>query len=198
MAGNFDFGIDEILPESQSSQSSIVDDETMERMENEATPETTSKATKSCMKKLFQWMIKREIDIDFRTINADELALILRRFYAEVKKENVKPLTPSCLVGIRAAINRYLISAPFYRNLNVVSGPEFVPANRMFNTKCKLYYKGNNPKPRHKPVIEEEDMKKLGLYFKNFHKSPLILTEPVWFLLCYHFGRRGREGWTEM
>ena len=49
-----------------------------------------------------------------------------------------------------------------------------------------------------KPVIEKEDMKKLGNYFKNYYQNPVILTETVWFLLCYYFGRRGREGWTEM
>ena len=170
----------------------------MVKMEQEATPESTSRATKSGMNKFLTWKIKREIDINFHSITATSLALILRRFYAEVKKENGKPLTPSSLVGIRAAINRYLVGAPFYRNMNVVSGPEFVIANKMFDTKCKLYYKGNNPKPRHKPVIEKEDMKKLGNYFKNYYQNPVILTETIWFLLCYYFGRRGREGWTEM
>ena len=196
---DFDFGMDEVLQVSQSSsQSSVIDEEEMVRMEQEATPESTSRATKSGMNKFLSWKIKREIDINFHSITATSLALILRRFYAEVKKENGKPLTPSSLVGIRAALNRYLVGAPFYRKMNVVSGPEFVIANKMFDTKCKLYYKANNPKPRHKPVIEKEDMKKLGAYFKNYYQNPVILTETVWFLLCFHFGRRGREGWAEM
>ena len=198
MSRNFDLGMDEILMDSQSSQSSIVDEVEMAKMEQEATPESTSRATKSGMNKFVSWTIKREIGINFHTVTAGELALSLRRFYAEVKKENGKALTPSSLVGIRAALNRYLVSAPFYRKLNVVSGPEFVIANKMFDTKCRLYSKTNNPKPRHKPVIEKEDMKKLGEYFKNYHQNPIILTETVWFLLCFHFGRRGREGWTEM
>ena len=67
------------------------------------------------------------------------------------------------LVGIRAALNRYLVGAPFYRKMNVVSGPEFVIANKMFDTKCKLYYKANNPKPRHKPVIEKKMWKSWAL-----------------------------------
>ena len=174
---NFDFGMDEVLQVSQSSsQSSVIDEEEMVRMEQEATPESTSKATQSGMNKFLSWKIKREIDINFHSITATSLALILRRFYAEVKKENGKPLTPSSLVGIRAALNRYLVGAPFYRKMNVVSGPEFVIANKMFDTKCKLYYKANNPKPRHKPVIEKEDMKKLGAYFKNYYQNPVILT----------------------
>ena len=64
--------------------------------------------------------------------------------------------------------------------------------------KCKLYYKGNNPKPRHKPTIEKADMKKLGEYFSSYHQNPVVLSEAVWFLLCFHFGRRGREGHEPM
>ena len=41
-------------------------------------------------------------------------------------------------------------------------------------------------------------MAKLGTYFKNWTNNAIILTEAVWFLICYHFGRRGREGFAEM
>ena len=41
-------------------------------------------------------------------------------------------------------------------------------------------------------------MKKLGEYFQDFSTSPTKLIQFVWFGLCYHFGRRGREGWREM
>ena len=84
-----------------------------------------------------------------------------------MKKVDGKALTPSSLVGIRAALNRYLTSAPYYRQINIVGGREFGIANKMFDTKCKLYYKANNKKPKHKPVIEMEDMQKVGQYFKN-------------------------------
>ena len=196
MAGNFSLGMDTILL--SSSQSSSLDEEEMVRMETEAVPESTSKATKSGVTKISNWLKKRKMDVNFHTVSAEELATILRRFYAELKKDNGDPLTPSSLVGIRAAINRHLVSAPFYRKMNVVSGDEFVIANKMFDTKCKLYYKGNNPKPKHKPVIEKDDMKKLAEYFQYYYQNPVILSEATWFLLCFHFGRRGREGWAAM
>ena len=192
-----DFNLGVEIPLSQS-QSSSVDESEMERMEQEAVPDATSRATKSGVKKFLDWARKRNMEVNLHSITGSELAPILRKFYAEVRKDNGKPLTPSSLVGIRAAINRHITSAPFYRNLNVVAGPDFVVANKMFDTKCKLYYKGNNPKPRHKPTIEKADMKKLGEYFSTYHQNPVVLSEAVWFLLCFHFGRRGREGWTEM
>ena len=48
-AGNFDLGMDAVL---QLSQSSSIDDDEMSRMENEAVPESTTKATKSGVNKL--------------------------------------------------------------------------------------------------------------------------------------------------
>ena len=71
-------------------------------------------------------------------------------------------------------------------------------SNKMFATKNKLYYQGNNPKPKHKPVIEKSDMEKIGVYIQKYDENAVILTEAVWFLLCFHFGRRGREGWAEL
>ena len=71
--------------------------------------------------------------------------------------------------------------------------------------KCKLYYRSGNPKPTHKNVIEEGDMKKLSRYFIQQNDgntsayesaattfwTPEILQQYMWFNLCYHFGRRG-------
>lgn len=84
----------------------------MADMEAKAVPESTSKATKSGVKKLLEWMRKRKIEVDFMSVTSEELAPILRRFYAEVKKEDGRALSPSSLVGIRASINRYLTTAP--------------------------------------------------------------------------------------
>ncbi len=192
---NFDMGVADILPSSQSSE---LDEEEMNQMERSAIPANTSRATKSGINKFLEWSRKRDMSIDFMDVSADQLATTLRRFYAEVKKVDGKAVTPSYLNGIRAAIQRFCIGAPFHRNFNIVSGQEFKIANTMFKSKCKLYYKGNNPKPKHKPSIERVDMQKLATYFSNYHQNPVILMEAVWYLLCFHFGRRGREGWAEM
>ena len=73
-----------------------------------------------------------------------------------------------------------------------------MPANRMFVAKCKLYVKSGCKKPQHKPAIGTGDMNKLSGYFNQWDKNPEVLVEAVWFMLCFHFGRRGREGWTNM
>ena len=191
----FDMGINDVLPASQSSE---LDEEEMESMERESIPENTTLATKSGMKKFLEWAGKRGIAVDFRDVSATELAPVLRRFYAEVKKNDGKPVSPGYLNGLRAAIQRHLSGAPFHRVLNIVSGDDFKIANKMFTSRNRLYYKGNNPKPKHKEPIDEDDMKKLGEYFKRYASDPVVVTEANWFLLCYHFGRRGREGWAAL
>ena len=87
------------------------------------------------------------------------------------------------MVGIRAALNRYIQGAPFYRKFNLVSGPEFVSANKMFDAVCKLCYKEGNAKPKHKSVIEKMDMKRLGVYFRTWKINAVVLCDAVWFTL---------------
>ena len=75
-------------------------------------------------------------------------------------------------------------------------------ANKMFEAKAKLFTKGQNVKSKHKPSIEYGDMEKLNKYFmegqnNGIWRNPEKLVEFVWFSLCYHFARRGREGWWE-
>ena len=177
----FDMGINDVLPASQSSE---LDEEEMESMERESIPENTTLATKSGMKKFLEWAGKRGIAVDFRDVSATELAPVLRRFYAEVKKNDGKPVSPGYLNGLRAAIQRHLSGAPIHRVLNIVSGDDFKIANKMFTSRNRLYYKGNNPKPKHKEPIDEDDMKKLGEYFKRYACDPVVVTEANCFLLC--------------
>ena len=81
---------------------------------------------------------------------------------------------------------------------------EFLSANKMFEAKCKLYTKEMNPKPTHKSSIAAGDILKLRGYFSegldsnNSWADPERLLHFLWFSLCFHFGRRGREGWREL
>ena len=181
-----------------SSQGSNMDEEQMQAMEASAIPNSTSRATKHGVKKFDEWAAKRKIEVFFHAISAEELAAVLRKFYAEVKQQNGKMLSPSSMTGIRAALNRFVNGSPFYRNFDIVAGPDFIAANKMFDARCKLYYKLVNKKPQHKPVIEQRDMGRLKVYFSSWAKNPVVLQEVVWFSLCYFFGRRGREGWAEL
>lgn len=168
------------------------------QIEENAKPFNTKKATKWGLKKFTSWCERRRIEIDWKHISADDLSAILRKFYAEIKTDKKNDLAPISLVGIRAAIHRHITGAPISRSLNILQDSAFIPANMMFKSRCKSYQKEGKVKATHYPAIEPEDMKKIGKYFENYKTDPIVLLHAVWFHLCYHFGRRAREGWTKM
>ena len=186
-----------------SSQNSDLGKEELDKIEAQAQAESTKRATSWGIKKFEKWCEKRQLNVDLNSVTSAELNEVLRKFYAEVKSEKGQPLTPSTLTGIRAAIHRKLTSAPFSRTINILQDKEFLPANKMFEAKCKLYTKEMNPKPMHKSAIAAGDMTKLREYFSGGLGStawtePERLLEFVWFSICFYFGRRGREGWREL
>ena len=182
--------------EDKNSQTSQLGEEELRKIEEESVPENAKKQTSWGMKKFNDWRTKRKIACDLDSVSPSELNEILRKFYAEVKTNQKKDLTPSALTGIRASIHRTITSQPISGPINILKDREFLPGNKMFEAVCKSYYKRGNPKPKHKSPIEARDMDKLKSYFSI--DSPDKLQELVWFNLCYYLGRRGREGWREL
>ena len=174
---------------------SDLDDDALDRLVGKARPKNTHRNTKWGLNRFNGWCLKRKIDVDLHTVTALDLAQILRKFYGELRSQSGDVLSPSSLTGIRAALHRVITSPPLSRSINIISDREFMQANVMFITKCKLYNKEGNPRPKHKPSIGEGDMQLLTTYFEECD-TPKRLQQYVWFMLCYYFGRRGREGWT--
>ena len=173
----------------------MINSQEMAAMEESVRPPSTTNSTHWGVKKFEEWCIKRNVTIDLKTVDVKVLADVLRRFYAEAKTNKGLPLSPSGIIGVRAALHRKITQAPISRVLNILTHPSFIIANNMVDTKIKLFRKTHNPKPKHKLSIEDGDMSKLREYFKMNLTSPSVLQHFVWFSLCYNFGRRGREGW---
>ena len=114
----------------------------------------------------------------------------LRLFYFSLKCKDGRPYAPRSLIGIRAAIHRYLISPKVNRNINILSGVEFTRANAMLKTMIGKWLR-EGKKSKSFEAIEEEDMEKIR---KNFdRRSPVVLQHEVWYNIVYYFGFRGRE-----
>ena len=184
-------------PPEEAEQSSQPNSQQMDAMVEEATPENTRRSTTWGLRKFTEWCTKRSRQVDLHTIEPEQLNTELRKFYADVKGTKGKSLSPSGLTGVRAALHRTITSPPYSRCLNIIADREFITANQMFVTRCKLYFKAGHVKPRHKPAIASGDMSKLREYFKQHTANPTVLVEYNWFVLCYYFGRRGREGWRD-
>ena len=97
----------------------------MDDVVNQSKPKTTQRATDWGKKKFDEWCSRRGKIIDLVNIEADDLNIVLRKFYAEVKSKDGKVLSPSSLTGIRAAIHRLLTSPPLNRSLNIITDKEF-------------------------------------------------------------------------
>lgn len=181
------------------SQSSQMDEDALNDLDNAAQPENTVKATKWAMSRLRDWLKKRHVPIDVKTVTAEELAPLLRRFYGELKTFGGKPLTPSSLVGIRAGIQRGL-TLERADPLDILHGQEFAKANSTFTAKCKLYARQGHAKPQRKEDIAEGDLTKIKEYLgsENTALDPRKLQQAVWFAIAFNTGCRGREMYRQL
>ena len=84
-----------------------MDEEKLQRLEQEAEQEGTASATKWAMQKFPNWLRKRGTKCGLATVEIGELGRILHQFYDE-QKDTKTPgaLSPSTLNGLRAGIQR--------------------------------------------------------------------------------------------
>ena len=181
------------------SQSSELDEDSLNDMDAKAQPENTLKNNKWAMARFEAWLRKRQINLDLVNVSGEELAPILRRFYGEVKSTGGKVLTPSSLVGIRAGIQRVLMQRRDVP-LDIIHGEVFAKANNTFTAKCKLYAQKGNPKPKRKEDIAEGDLSKIHGYLGSdaTTQEPRRLQQAVWFALAFNLGCRGREIYRQL
>ena len=138
-------------------------------------------------------MAERNEGVAFEYLTAEELAFILRRFYDEVNPQaNSKTGTysRSSLVGIQAGLNRYLQGPPFNRTLNIVVDREFIPANKILTSRIKLNRSEGLDMTKHK-TTDIQRMYSSGVLGND---NSISLQNKVFFELCLHFSRRGKEG----
>ena len=143
------------------------------------------------------WLAERNEHVAFEYLSVEELASILRRFYGEVNPQaNSKTGTysRSSLMGIRAGLNRHLQGPPFNRTLNIVVDREFIPANKILTGRIKLNRIEGLDVTKHKSAISTGDIKKMYSSGVLGNDNPTSLQNKVFFELCLHFGRRGKEG----
>ena len=112
-----------------SSQNSGLINEQLDEKVQKAQAKDTKRATEWGVKKFEKCCEKRKISVDLR-VSATDLSEILRKFFAEVKTEKGQALTPSALIGIRAAIHRHLTCAPISRNIDILQHSEFIMTGR--------------------------------------------------------------------
>ena len=103
------------------------------------------------------WCIHRNIEKTLDKMNKDKLDTTLAKFYAGARKKDGSRYSRSALLQFRYAIQRYLNNPPFSRGFELNSGPKFSKLNKML---LKVR-DAKALKQQHKPVITDNDMRKL-------------------------------------
>ena len=133
-------------------------------------------------------------NIIFEYLPVKELDQLLQRFYSAARTKEGKEYSKSALVGMRAALNRYLTTPPIWRNINLMKDREFLHSNQVLSGLVKHLKREGKDKSCHKEPICEEDLHRLyssGLFSLQ---SPNTLQNKVLFDIISQFGRRGQEG----
>ena len=115
----------------------------------------------------------------------------MRFWYARSKKIDGKPYAPATLICMRAAINRYLNSSTWDRQVKLMEDKEFKSSNNTLTAMIAQYLQNNEKDNKSFKAIDKEDLKKLSDYFDR--STPVVLQQEVFYLIIYHFGYKGRE-----
>ena len=138
-------------------------DRDLKILEGEALPKSTKEQMLRYFKKFKDFLISKSLSVNFETLPKPVFNNYLRYFYSELRTRNGQFYSPASLVCIRAGLFRYFTSSTdISRNVNIISHPEFVQANRMLKTMVHKYKRSNQEKPEDKyPAVELNDMAKL-------------------------------------
>ncbi|CAB4001790.1 Integrator complex subunit 9-like [Paramuricea clavata] len=126
--------------------------------------------------------------------NSEELASVLKSFYAEVRKKDWSEYTKNSLCYIRFGLNIYFKSV---FNNDIIKDKEFEEANGVYEAHCVYLKKRGLAKTEHKPPIADEDIKKLYESSVFNTDSPATLQNKVFFEIMF-FCRRRRQNFGEL
>ena len=132
----------------------------------------------------------------FENLEKEELASLLRRFYAEIRKKNGDLYSRSGLINVRASIQRHLAAPPYNVTYSIQKDREFLSANQVIQAQVKQLRKLGKDETKHKDLIEEEDMAKIK--GKMDTNTATGLQQKVFLDILTHFARRGQEGLREL
>ena len=122
----------------------------------------------------------------------DELNILFRRFWAEVRTKTGKRYSVKSMNNLRYGIQRHLNGAPFNRNINLKSDAAFKTSNKMFTAQLRQLRELGLDTTTPKEAITSDDMAKFAT--NSTLDTPIGLQEAFFVTLMMHWARRGQEG----
>ena len=176
--------------------------------------QNTNNATKLWINCLKDYLIEKNFP-DLEDLDNTQLTDVLCNFYVEArrkKKDDTEQYfavdndaddvslsyKTTTLHAIRGAFTRYFKET---RNIDIRTSPIFIRSNEMFLGKTKENKEKGLGKIDNKPPITDEDMKKIGDYFRKTMlgwPNAKGLQQIMLFNIIYYLCRRGRENLRKM
>ena len=149
----------------------------------DAVPDNTKCSTKSWVSALQEYSRQVEkSEIDFQSVDGDQLATRLEGFYADARKKDGTKYRRNSLLASRGAINRHWQT--FQPTRNIFRDAEFKNANQILDGVLKATKRqGEEPTVNHKSALADADLQVLDSYFADVLETadPRKLTYYVWY-----------------
>ena len=156
-------------------------------------PENTTKKTKYDINIWQRFCSSTNERREINEIPANELNLLLCRFFITICKKDGSVYEPSTLTSFQRSIQRQLNISN--STLNIFKDAEFAKSREVLLTRKRQlvedYAKGNRPQAARALTEEEEEL----LFDKGLfgNHEPEVLQRTVWWTLSLHFGFRARD-----
>ena len=137
----------------------VIDEKQIQNILDDKNCKNTKNATEASFNTLCTYLTTRKTDFNFTNINKSELNDVLRKFYAEVRKQDGSYYFKASLVALRFGIQRRIKELNI--SFNIIKDQGFFATNEVFKAQCIFLKKEGPGKNTHKPPIIEEAMLKL-------------------------------------
>ncbi|KAK3737421.1 hypothetical protein QZH41_005519 [Actinostola sp. cb2023] len=171
-----------------------LDEKSCDELIDGAQAKRTKYATKYSISVYHAWAAEKKLSKELHEMTIQELDETLQHFYAEVRNAKGEEYSKNTLLGFKNSVERYLNTPPHNKAIKITSNSAFARSNQMLDAKLKQLKQSGKENVKHKPAIEEQDLKKLKSSEALNCSTPYSLLRNVWFHITIHWCRRGREG----
>ncbi|KAJ8298271.1 hypothetical protein KUTeg_024802 [Tegillarca granosa] len=152
--------------------------------------ENTKRATQASVKILQIYLMETEREINLDSNSKEDLAQLLRNFYADVRKKDGQKYKLSALKSIRFGLARHFSKE---YDIDIVKDTTFKKANELFSAVLINLKKEGFGKTDYTAPIPAGELKKLYCSRAFDINTPVGLQQKTWFGLMFFLCRRGRE-----
>ena len=156
-------------------------------------PENTKKKTLYDINVVTRYFRSINETRELETIPAQELNVLLARFFVHIRKKDGGVYEPSTLTAFQRSIQRYLNDRG--SSVNILKDQQFAKSRETLAARKRElvneHAKGNRPKATRELTEAEENLLfEQGLFGDH---EPEVLQRTVWWVIALHFGFRARD-----